>query len=222
YCTGKSRSGSHRQMIAPAIAETAFAQAHRRESLAPLPQRPLADDSPEILVERIQRVRLDLGELTPQLFLDPVHHVKQAAAVEIHARPRQLPIRAQHEHITEELVLDLVELAPGDEAEIGHELFILSPVHPAPGWAWAELQGGSPDVGPQRGQFAKTGIAGAKNGPQNATARRRIIAQTVAAALRARRSGEADCVGTIPKHGGFPIRPPCNAGAPGLRPARPI
>src|ERR1043166_10059209 len=106
-----ARPGGRRERAAP----------HRREFEA---RRPV-----EILIQRKQRVGLQLPEDAAQLLFDPVDRVEKIATVDTEFARAQLPVGSQQKMVTEHAVLLAVQRAPGNETEIDRKSTRLNSSH---------------------------------------------------------------------------------------------
>jgi hypothetical protein len=86
----------------------------------------------EVLIQREEGVRFQFTERASQLLLDPVDGMKKEALVDVQLAAAKLPVGAQKEVITKQLVLEIVEIPFAYETKVRDVFFILSAPHRAP------------------------------------------------------------------------------------------
>jgi len=160
--------------------------------------------SAEIIIQRKQRKRLQFGDCAPHRLFDAVHDVEKRSSVKFQLPAAEFPVCPQKEMKSENLILEFIEQALPNQGEVGDVFFPLAGVR-APGFpAVAQFQLDHSRVRSCRYAFTKTVEAGPKSGPKNAIARHFLIvtdnADPVAVTIRARHSGNTNCVGSVPLH----------------------
>ena len=87
--------------------------------------------SREIIVQRIQAVRLQFPKYTSQCLLNSIYRVKEIAAIHLHLPAAKPPIGAQQKVIPEYQVVGITQVAAAHEAEIGDVILVETGVaHP--------------------------------------------------------------------------------------------
>src|ERR1700722_3534135 len=87
-----------------------------------------ANNAAEILVERVEGVRLQFAEDPSEALFDAVDHMEEGAAVYLQLAAAQAPVSAQKKVVLEDCVLYLVESAPADQTEVGDEFLLFAGV----------------------------------------------------------------------------------------------
>jgi len=129
-----------------------------------------ANHATEILVERVERVRLQFAKDPSEPLFDPVDHMEESAAVNFQLAAAQAPVGAQKKMVLEDGVLDFVESAPADEAEIGDVFLLLAGVDSPAFASPAKLERNRTDVLGGNGALPEAVQARAKDRAENAIA----------------------------------------------------
>jgi hypothetical protein len=80
----------------------------------------------KVLIQREQRIGLNLAKLTSQLLFYAIDGVEEIAPIHGQFAAAELPIRAQQEMKTEEAMLFFIQSSLRDQAEIGDILLVFS------------------------------------------------------------------------------------------------
>jgi hypothetical protein len=126
--------------------------------------------TPEVLIQREQRIRLEFGENAPEPVLNPVNGMEEGSAVHSQLPGTELPVRSQQEMKPENFVLKIAEHTTANQAKIGHIIFPLARVHAPSFFAATEFQGNAAGVRFMGNAIPETVVAGPKNGPEYAMA----------------------------------------------------
>jgi hypothetical protein len=130
--------------------------------------------------------------------------VKEFTAVHLQLPAAQPPIRAQQVVDPKQAVLELLERALADQAEISHKLFPYTRIRAVAARASAAFPGDRIGVRPKGYALPKAAIASAKNGSKHAIARRfrssEDRAHTVTVTETAGGFGKPNYVGSLPLH----------------------
>jgi hypothetical protein len=129
-----------------------------------------ANHATEILVQRVECVRLQFAKDPPEPLFDPVDHMEETTAVNFQLAATQAPVGAQKKMVLEDCVLDFVESAPADEAEIGDVFLLLAGVDSPAFASPAKLERNRTDVLGGNGALPEAVQARAKDRAENAIA----------------------------------------------------
>jgi hypothetical protein len=77
----------------------------------------------EILIQRVQAVRLQFPKSPSQFLLDPVYRVEKCTPVDCQTPTAELPVRSQQKMKAEYIVFQSGERAAADQAEISQIFF---------------------------------------------------------------------------------------------------
>jgi hypothetical protein len=84
------------------------------------------DWSVKVVCYRKQTVGLQFPKDTAQSLLHPIYGVEESSAIQLEFLAAQLPVRAQEEMTSENLVLELGQSPFADETEVGRKLFVFA------------------------------------------------------------------------------------------------
>jgi len=133
--------------------------------------------------------------------------MKERSTIHIEAAAAEPPIRAQKEVEAENLMLEFIERAFGDEAEVGNIFFIAAAPNPASASlpTFAVLPGDNGDLFLFQDAVPKSHVTGAKYGPKYAVTRgcfafNGAVAEAPAVTNCALLAGQCDCFRTVPIH----------------------
>ena len=130
----------------------------------------LADGSPEVFIQGIERVGPDLGEGSSECSFDPIDGMKEVSTVHFELPGAELPVGAQEEVVAEESMICVIERSPAYRTEVGHVFFLFSGVDAPAARAGAEFPGNRTEGRPSGVAIPETGKTGPENGPKNAIA----------------------------------------------------
>jgi len=128
------------------------------------------DDGIEVFRQGVKRIGFELGKRLAQLPFDPVDRVEKVPSFHLELPATEPPIGAKQVVITKDFVLEIIELAAADEAEVRHVLLTLQRVRPVASTARAEFKSNCSHMPARQRALTETVPAGAKNSPQNAIA----------------------------------------------------
>jgi hypothetical protein len=112
--------------------QNGFLLGRHLQQIVPLRLDFLFHNGAEVLIQREEGVRFQFTERASQLLLDPVDGMKKEALVDVQLAAAKLPVGAQKEVITKQLVLEIVEIPFAYETKVRDVFFILSAPHRAP------------------------------------------------------------------------------------------
>jgi hypothetical protein len=124
----------------------------------------------EILVERVEGVRLELAVYAAQLLLNPVDGVEEETAIHFQLAAAEFPVGAEQEVEAEQLVFLIVEITFADQAEIGDIFLVFSSPNLTPDLASEERETHMGHVPFALDTILEPRIADTKYGSQDAVA----------------------------------------------------
>jgi hypothetical protein len=113
------------------------------------------DRATKVVIEGVERVGLQFRECAPQLPFNAVDGVKEGATVDLELAAAEFPVGAQEVVISEYFMVEIIEHAPANEAEVGHIFFALAGVGTAALTAAADFQGNRAGMSPVGAAFPK-------------------------------------------------------------------
>src|SRR5579883_741875 len=190
------RSGRHRQADAAPALERFALRVHVEAGSA--------HGATHVLIDRVERIRLELGQIFSEDLFDPVNLVEVLAAIDSQKPHAGYGIGPQQKHIAEKLVLPFIQRTARGQAEIGRILFVLERVAAIPARARIVSERHSARLAGAAFEFPKTAITGPEDSKKNTWARflhsPTKNTHAVAIAMPTRGQCKADGARSIPVH----------------------